>query len=207
MKAGLARQIAVRLGQPLDKRDWTFVRGRWMRRTGRWVQLLGINPSRFDDVFEIYTSLEYLPIPDPDDALVGGIAVRAVVESNGTQRMISAAAYLRDPSGAWHDVRQQLRPAVTTGLVASVAEDVAAADRSWPSIFARFHAALEAGDLLRAARIRQDFGDFAMGRPLDEQRADLESYWALRDDHAALVRRSDEVQEAKLSRLKGRPLG
>jgi hypothetical protein len=207
MKASLAKQVLSGFGPSLPD-DWVMTGGSWKRRSGRWVQLFGINPSRWDDTYELSTSLDFLPIPGPENLVVGGIARNTLVSGNGTQRWIRLAEHERDLDGIVAAAAKALKPRVLEPFGDREAEAVLADDRDdWRAPFSLCVIALEGSDVHAAARHYGEFEAIARNRLIPAQHRLLMELMAIGTNHETLVARLDALQDVKLATLKGRPLG
>lgn len=172
--------IGTRLGS-----DWHRHGTVHLRRTGIWVQILGINPGAGSLAeFIPYTSLDFLPLDLGTNRLLGGCATaRFHSDRYDVDRWISVREFDRDPPGWFVRIAEQFAPPLLEPLTTdSVNRVLDAHTDDWPCVYGRcVEAALE-GNVAEMGTWLDRFRQITIDRPLGDRLAELQALVALAPD-------------------------
>lgn len=167
MKRGVLKKVVDTYAGLLEA-PWKHIRNDILRCEGDWVRFLTFNPSRWDDVYEPRSCLEFLKIPgDP----TGGFVLSPLQNSNGSQRWVHAAG-LSGPSSkdsastVFAEMVRQFRPHILQPLDPKEIVSLLTADLGyWPNPYALCVMAAEAGNAADAERYFRAFLSATADKP------------------------------------------
>lgn len=203
MKKGLIKKIEhdyLTLVPP----DWTKVKSSYYRRRGSWLQIIAFNPSRFDDVYEPRSCLEYLKRPG---LVVGAFLPNGLRhKKHNVQRWITLKEHETALPSVYADMVEQFRPAINQLLdIEEIKLLLRSQPNYWPHIYALCVMAAEEGNESEARHHFDVFCQMMADKPFDwvgERRMELDRVMELLHTPAALKSHLEEIEKVKLSTAK-----
>lgn len=202
MKAGLLKKIVGDYAGFFPS-DWKRVKNELMRRAGDWVQIVGINPSRFDDTYVPRTCLEFLK--KPGEATGTFLVQELKHPAKDVQRWISMREHERSARAIFDEMCAQFRPDIRSPLDLATIKTLLSERLSyWPHAYALCVMVAEEGDRAEARRYYDIFLKATADKPkewFDHRRAELERCLELMASREELRSHLASIATQKLASL------
>lgn len=211
MRRGLERDVTRALGRQLSALEpgWIPAGPRLARRSGPWVQTIGIESSRWADEFIPLSGMTYLrswdELPRVGPLLVGS---RLKTAKHQVDDWISESRFRANPGTVIDSLRAQVLPRVDEPLRPEVAERLVREHvDDWRSHHVLVFIAAERLDRPEAEHHLRDLERLSRDLPVDNWVDSARVVVRLMDRQDELRQHLDAIEEGKLASIKGRSLG
>lgn len=211
MRKGLRREITRNLAELIAAQEpgWILADRCVARRVGPWVQVIGVDDSRWSDDFVPRSGLTYLrswdEVPRVEALL---LSRRLKTERHRVDDWITERRFRSDPAAVIDQIRAQVLPRVDMPLGPEVAERLVREDvADWHTHHALCFIAAERLDRQEAERHLVGLERATADRMVDDWIESARRVVEMIDRPEELRRHLDAIEEAKLASIKGRPLG
>jgi hypothetical protein len=211
LRKGLGRSIVGELTSMLAELEagWRPAGPQAARRSGAWVQVIGINDRRGADEFVPCFGLTYLRAWAPEPRIGPTLAYsRLKTERHQVDDWISERRFRANPESVIEQLRGQVRPRIDGPLTPDSAEQILR-ERvgDWNVRHALIFIAAERQDRPEALRHLSDLEQLTADRLLGDWVGSARAVISMIDRPDELSAHLDEIEKAKLASLKGHPLG